>query len=96
MIAQARRSFGVSIVILLVGFMAIVGALVYRATRDASGPADRYVVEAVSLPQGATLLSAATGEGLITLSYRIYGRTEVQILDGQTGAILKQFAVTSD
>lgn len=92
---KARRSFGVSMAILLVGFIAVVGALVYRAYRD-SGEADtRYALEQASLPSGADLVSVSTAEGLVTLAYTIDGKTEVRIIDGTTGELVRHFAVVT-
>ena len=85
-----------SIAILLFGFIAIVGALVYRAYRDADTPDTRYGLENVSLPAGAELISASTAEGLVTIAYRIDGKNEVRIVDGKTGAVVGQFAVTNE
>lgn len=91
--ARARRSFGVSIAVLLVGFIAIGGALVYRASRDDGGPVARYKLEAVTLPAGAEVVSVSTGEGLVTVTYRLAGKTEVMIADGVSGAAAKSFEV---
>lgn len=82
--------------ILLLGFIAIVGALVYRAYRDGGAPDFRYPVETVSLPSGAELVSASTAEGLITLAYRLGGKTQIRIVDGKTGERVGQFDVTSE
>jgi hypothetical protein len=95
-IAKARRSFGVSIAILLFGFIAIVGALVYRAYRDDGAPVSRYPLEVVALPAGAELVSASTAEGLITLAYRLGQTSQVRIVDGKTGEVVGQFEVGSE
>ena len=61
--AKARRSFAISIGVLLLGFMAIGFALVYRAMRDTPPPA---VAESVALPAGAEVVSALVSEGTMT------------------------------
>lgn len=95
-ISRARRSFGVSIAILLLGFIAIVGALVYRATRDGGGPETRYAVESIGLPSGAEVVSAVLAEGMVTLTFKLGDTTEIRLLDGKTGATLRQIAVTDE
>lgn len=82
--------------ILLVGFIAIVGALVYRAYRDGDAAASRYALETVSLPAGAELLSASTTDSVVTLAYRLDGKTMIRILDLKSGEAVGQIEVTSD
>ena len=60
-IARARRVFGGSMLVLLLGFIAIGGALVYRAMRDDGAPVARYGLEAVALPDGAALVFGLGG-----------------------------------
>ncbi len=93
---KARRSFGVSIAILLLGFIAVVGALVYRAYRDSGEPDTRYALEQAGLPAGADLVSASTAEGLVTLAYKIDGATQVRVIDGKTGELVSQFAIVAE
>ena len=59
-LSKARRSFRFSISILLLGFMAIALALVYRVMRDAPPPA---VAESVAIPAGAAIVSALVADG---------------------------------
>lgn len=78
------------------GFIAVVGALVYRAYRDTGGPDTRYSLEQASVPSGADLISASTAEGLITLAYKVDGKTQVRVVDGKTGDLVSQFAVVAE
>lgn len=93
---RARRSFGVSMLVLLLGFIAIGGAIVYRAMRDDAGPASRYQLEAVSLPAGADVISSVAADGLVTVTYRIGGATEVRIINGETGETVGAFAIANE
>ena len=77
MLGKARRSFGISIGILLLGFMAIGFALVYRVMRDAPPPA---VAAMVSIPAGAEVVSAIVAEKAINVTYRLGRR-------GDAGAV---------
>ncbi len=95
-ITRARRSFGISIAILICGFIAIGGALVYRATRDSGDAADRYVLEAVMLPAGASVVSVSVGDGLVTVTYRLGEAIEVRIVDGRSGETVDRFGIVSE
>ena len=82
--------------VLLLGFIAIGAALVYRAMRDDDTPAARYGLEAVSLPGGASVISASAADGLVTVTYTLEGAIKVLIVDGRTGETVSTFAVVSE
>ena len=86
MFSKARRSFGISIGILLLGFMAIGFALVYRVMRDAPPPA---VAERVVLPSGAEVISAVVSEGAINVTYKASGATTLALFDQATGELTR-------
>jgi len=90
MFSKARRSFGISIGILLLGFMAIGFALVYRVMRDAPPP---VVAEAVALPTGAAVVSAMLNEGAINVTYTLNGVTTLSIFDQATGALTRSVVI---
>jgi hypothetical protein len=99
-IGRARRSFMFSIGLLIVGFIVIGGALVYRATRDQGPPAapaaTADAAPAVKLPQGAEIVSAVAAGGEISVTYRNGAATSLRIFDGRTGAILREIPVVSE
>lgn len=99
-IARARKSFVFTIGLLIVGFIIIVGALVYRASRDgassSSGGGAAYAAAAVKIPSGATLVSAVASGGEITVAYRNGSATSIRIFDGKTGAIVREIPVVSE
>jgi hypothetical protein len=86
MFSKARRSFGISIGILLLGFMAIGFALVYRVMRDAPPPT---VAERVVLPAGAEVISALVSEGAINVTYTVDGVTTLALFDQGTGEVTR-------
>jgi len=86
MLGKARRSFGISIGILLLGFMAIGVALVYRVMRDAPPPA---MVGAVELPAGAAVVSALVNDGAINVTYVVGGVTTLALFDQTTGELTR-------
>jgi len=89
-----------SIGLLIVGFIVIGGALVYRATRD-TGPAPAeaatsYTAPAVKIPAGAEIVSAVASGGDITVTYKNGSATSIRIFDGKSGAILREIPVVSE
>jgi hypothetical protein len=89
-LGKARRSFGISIGILLLGFMAIGFALVYRSMRDAPPPA---TVESVTIPAGAEVVSALFSDGAINVTYRVGDATVLAVFDQETGELLRDVAI---
>lgn len=90
MFSKARRSFGISIGILLLGFMAIGFALVYRVMRDAPPPT---VAEAVSLPEEAEVVSALVSEGAINVTYIVNGVTTLALFDQASGELTRSVVI---
>jgi hypothetical protein len=89
-LSKARRSFGISIGILLLGFMAIGFAIVYRVMRDAPPPA---VVEAISIPAGAEIVSAMVSDGAINVTYTMDGITTLALFDQATGVMTRSVLI---
>ena len=90
MFGKARRSFGISIGILLVGFMAIGFALVYRVMRDAPPPP---VAESVALPAGAEVVSALVADGSMQVTYSLGGVTTLSLFDQETGVLIRSVTI---
>jgi hypothetical protein len=86
-LGKARRSFIFSIGILLLGFMAIGFALVYRAMRDTPPSA---VAESVVLPAGAEVVSAVVSDGAINVTYTIGGVSTLALFDQATGEMTRE------
>ena len=97
-IGRARRSFLFSIGLLIVGFIAIGIALVYRASRDSDAPATGadYVIAAMQIPAGAEIVSAVAADGQLTLTYKLGPMTSVRIFDGKTGEMVREIPVVSE
>lgn len=90
MLGKARRSFGISIGILLLGFMTIGFALVYRVMQDAPPPP---VAEAVTLPAGAVVVSATVSEGAIAVTYTLNGAVTLSLFNQETGELTHSVAI---
>lgn len=90
MLGKARRSFAISMGILLLGFMAIGFALVYRAMRDSPPPT---VAETVSIPAGSDVLSALNTDGTVQVTYRVGGAVMLSIFDAGSGELLRSVQI---
>lgn len=93
MLGKARRSFAVSMGILLLGFMAIGLALVYRVMRDSPPPA---MAENVTLPAGAEVISALTTDGNVQVTYRSGEAVTLSIFNAETGQLLRSVAIGTE
>jgi hypothetical protein len=96
-IGRARKSFLFSIGLLLIGFIAIAGALIFRsAGGGGSGSGSDYVIASMNIPAGAEIISAVAADGHLTVTYRAGAMTSVRIFDGKTGAMLREIPVLSE
>ena len=99
-IARARKSFLFSIGLLIVGFIAIAGALVYRSVNMGGGGSDsgasEYVIAAMTIPSGAEIVSAVAADGKVTVTYKAGLMTSVRIFDGKTGEMIREIPVLSE
>jgi hypothetical protein len=96
---RARKSFLFSIGLLIVGFIAIGGALVYRASQTGdSSPSQGsdYVIASLKIPAGAEIISAVAADGQLTVTYRSGPMTSVRIFDGKTGEMVREIPVMSE
>ena len=75
---------------LLLGFMAIAFALVYRVMRDAPPPP---TATEVSLPAGAVVVSALVSDGQINVTYTIDGVTTLALFDQGTGEMVREVVI---
>lgn len=96
MLGRARKSFFVSIALLLLGLMAIGGAVVYRTSQSEAPPQGDYVIASMSIPLGAEVVSAVAADGQVTLTYRLGPMTSVRIFDGKTGEMVREIPVVSE
>ena len=96
-IGRARKSFLFSIGLLIVGFIAIAGALIFRSAQSGGDVASsEYVIAAMKIPAGAEIISAVAADGQLTVTYRAGAMTSVRIFDGKTGDMLREIPVLSD
>jgi hypothetical protein len=96
-IARARRSFMLSVGILLVGLLAVGAAIVYKLSSESgSAPvATDYALAAVKLPAGADVVSAVAADGRLTVTFKSAGNTAIRIFDGKTGEMLREIPVVT-
>lgn len=93
MLGKARRSFAVSMGILLLGFMAIGVALVYRVMRDRP---PEVIAESVALPAGAQVLSALNTDSTIQVTFRAGDAVMLNVFDAGTGELLRSVQIGAE
>ena len=96
-IGRARKSFLFSIGLLLLGFLAIAGALIFRSPGGGTPPTGvDYVIASMTIPAGAEVVSAVAADGKLTVTYRAGAMTSVRIFDGKSGELLREIPVLSE
>ena len=99
-IARARKSFLFSIGLLIVGFLAIGGALIWRSVNTGGGGGGStgadYVIASLKIPSGAEVISAVAADGKVTLTYKSGLMTSVRVFDGRTGEMIREIPVVSE
>jgi len=99
LIARARRSFLFSIGLLLLGLLAVGGAIVYKSTQG-SGTAPvsggEYALAAVKVPSGAQVISAVASGGQVSVTYKNGATTSIRIFDGKTGELVREVPVIGE
>ena len=94
-IGRARRSFAFSIGLLVIGFIAVAAALVYRSG-ESNAPGGEYSAGVLALPDGAEVISIVPSDGMFAAAYRLGGKTRLRLINGETGAILRDVDVVSE
>lgn len=94
--AKARRRAGISVLIMLIGFMTIAGVIVYRLSTMSSADDARYATETIVAPAGAEIISAHAQDGTVTLTYRQDTVTTIRIYDGRSGAVIGEIMVVAE
>lgn len=97
-IGRARTSFLFTIGLLMVGFIVVAGALVYRSSQStgAATKTNEYGLASISIPAGAEVISTSASEGLVTVTFSQAGATRVRIYDGRSGGLVREFPIESE
>ena len=83
--------------LLVLGFFAIGGALIYRSANSGGGSAGaEYVIASLKIPPGAEVVSAVAADGKVTLTYKSGLMTSVRIFDGKSGEMIREIPVVSE
>ncbi len=89
-----------SIGLLIVGFLAIGGALIWRSVNVGGGSGGstgaEYVIASLKIPSGAEVVSAVAADGKVTLTYKAGLMTSVRVFDGRTGEMIREIPVVSE
>ena len=86
----------VSIGLLVVGLIAIGGALVYRTSQSSGKAGGDYVIAALKIPDGGEIVSAVAADGQVTVTYRLGPMTSVRIFAGKSGEMIREIPVVSE
>lgn len=82
--------------VMLIGFMAVVLVVVYRLVGMGGDSTERYALEAIALPAGAQVISAQVQEGLLTVTYAAETGQAIRIFDGETGELVREIAIAAE
>ncbi len=86
----------VSVGLLVLGLMAIGGAVVYRTSQADTKAGGDYVIAALKIPAGGEVVSAVAADGRVTVTYRLGPLTSVRIFDGRSGELIREVPVVSE
>jgi hypothetical protein len=95
-LTRARKSFMVSIGLLVLGLIAVGGAIVYRSSQSEAKVGGDYVIAALKIPGGGEVVSAVAADGRITVTYKLGSMTSVRIFDGKSGELIREIPVVSE
>ena len=99
-LARARKSFLFSIGLLILGVLAVGGALIFRSANLGSGGGSStgadYIIASLKIPSGAEVVSAVAADGKVTLTYKAGLMTSVRIFDGKTGEMIREIPIVSE
>jgi predicted nucleic acid-binding Zn ribbon protein len=94
--AKARRRAAISMLVMLIGFMAIVLVVVYRLVTMGSDVSERYGLQSIALPAGAQVIAAQAQDGLLTVTYATDDTQAIRIFDGTTGEMVQEIAIIAE
>lgn len=94
--ARARRSFLLSMGLLVAGLAIIGGILVFRSPASSGSAGAEYSLAALKVPAGAEVLSAVAADGKVTVTYRAGTVTSVRIFDGRNGEMVREIPLVSE
>ncbi|NOZ31894.1 MAG: hypothetical protein GXP01_02205 [Alphaproteobacteria bacterium] len=92
-IGRARRSFGVSMLILIGGLVAVAGALFYRL-----GPAQSNAIEIsqIVVPAGAEIVSLEVERRTISLVLALGDKRMIRVIDSRTGELIRDISIIEE
>ncbi len=93
LLERAKKRFIFSMSLLFIGIAAVIFAVVMRSDgepkNDTQGSAANYSAGVLVVPSGAQILSTIPSEGMIAITYEIDKKTTLRLLDGTTGAVIR-------
>jgi len=78
---------------MLIGFIAVAAAIVYRVNRDGAPAAD---LTSIALPAGADVVSVVPSGNQLYVTYHLGSAQKVRVIDVTTGAAVKEMSIVSE
>jgi len=94
--ARARKSFLLSMGLLVAGMAIIGGILVFRTPGSSAPAGGDYALASVKVPAGAEVVSAVAADGKLTVTYRAGSATSIRVFNGQTGELMREVPVVAE
>ena len=79
--------------IMLLGFMAIGFALVYRVMRDSPPPA---IAAEVTIPAGSEVISAINVDGTVQVTHQLGGAVTLSVFDAGSGELMRSVQIGAE
>jgi uncharacterized integral membrane protein len=89
LIARAKKRFIFSISLFLIGITAVIFVVIMRAGEKEKSVEQNYTAGTIVAPSGAEILSAVPSEGMIAITYSLNGKVKLRLINGSTGAIIR-------
>lgn len=93
--AKARRRAGISVLIMLLGFMTIAFAIVYRITMMSSGDA-KLTIEQIAVPAGASVVTTQFYDGMIAVTFENAGQTTIRLVSEKDGEHIRDIPIVAE
>lgn len=82
--------------LLILGFVAVAFALVYRTGGGEEMAGGDYAAGVLTVPAGAEVISAAPSEGMFAVAYELEGKRRLRLIDATTGAVIRDIDFVTD
>ncbi len=101
LLERAKKRFIFSMSLLFIGIAAVIFAVVMRSSDNTQKDntqdlVNKYTAGVLVVPNGAQILSTIPSEGMIAITFEVDKKTTLRLLDGATGAVIKDIDFVSE